>query len=260
MLFASIYPGLGHVYLGDMKTAGSFAVGAAAGYGLGLRNLHNPASYPILVTTQNFSSYNVYAAYRDARMQPGMTGYSYKMPTDSLDDLLLAPFNPKILKKPMVWGGVTVSLGLAVALSYFANLSDLKIQPSNFIEIPSSAVAFPIGIGEESLFRGVVMPAFSEAMGPKGGLAASSIIFGAAHIMNAQMLPPYLRWRYYAFSIPFITGLGAYFGWITQQTGSLQEAVAVHSWYDFTLFSASAFASCLGASITGNNYSITIPF
>ena len=81
----------------------------------------------------------------------------------------------------------------------------------------------------------------AEATSPWGGIAVSSLVFGAAHIPNAMLLEEEDRWRYYAFSLPLITSMGAYFGWMTHKNTSIQESVALHTWYDFVLFAASAW-------------------
>src|SRR4029077_14664929 len=43
----------------------------------------------------------------------------------------------------------------------------------------------PVGVGEESLFRGVIQAGLSEtSLGLWGGWAAASAIFGGAHVFN----------------------------------------------------------------------------
>ena len=88
-----IFPGLGHVYLGDMQTAGGLI--GSAGLGLGLATSH-PSSRSVRKesgsTVMDISFYGIYAAYRDVRKYNENSGYSYKMPNDSLGDLSYAPF------------------------------------------------------------------------------------------------------------------------------------------------------------------------
>ena len=256
-----IYPGLGHVYLGDMQTAG--ALMGSTGLTLGLAT-SDFSSYPIrinsIIAMQNISFYGLYAAYRDVRKYNGNSGYSYKMPNDSLGDLSYAPFKWSIIKKPEVWGGLLGSFALMITASHLLNTKDarskVKFSSANQM-LP--AMALPIGIGEEAFFRGYLQPLFSEWLTPWGGIALSSAVFGAAHILNAQVLMSEDRWRYYSFALPLITSMGVYFGWLTYKNNSLQESVALHTWYDLIIFTASVLAA--QASVTGRtSFAITVPF
>lgn len=258
---SGLFPGLGHVYLGDMKTAGGLMGSMGVGFGIAAFSRSNKDILAAnLVTLQATSSYGLYAAYRDVRLYNGQTGYSYKMPTDSFLDLTSAPFSWSVIKKPEVWGGLMGSLALATTVTYFAfsNKSQASASASTFAPwFP--LIALPVGLGEESLFRGFLLPVFSEWFTPTGGIILSSLVFGAMHIPNARGLEIEDRRNYYTFSLPLITGLGAYFGWMTHKNHSLKESVALHTWYDFVLFAAGAWAS--QAVIRGpTNFSISIPF
>ncbi len=231
-----LIPGLGHTYLGDFKTAGGLFSSSGTAYAL--NNLSNPNSalkFSGLVASQNISFYGIYAAYRDTHIYNNDTE---NIPINSFADLSFAPFNPKILKKPEVWGGFLGALSLAVIISEIAyhNVSHVHCNLS-YDEIKPLA-ALPIGIGEESFFRGFIQPLFYKALPPWAAITMSSLIFGLAHFPNALALAPEDRWRYYSFSLPFLTSLGAYFGFLTYKNKSLKESVALHAWYDFTLFLA----------------------
>ena len=242
-----IIPGLGHTYLGDYKTAGTLFGSAAAFYGgaaaagnfSGSNQFENLTS---LIVAQNISSYSMFAAYRDARLYNGEGGgYRYQMPTDSFADLAAAPFKLSVLKKPEVWGGLLGALSFAAILDNFLMPNDAHIKCSvSTTTFPLSA--FSVGIGEEALFRGYLQSYFAESMSPTAAIINSSILCGAAHIGNAARLEAKDQWRYYAFGLPFITAFGGYFGWLTHKNRSLKESVAIHSWYDFILFSGMAFA------------------
>ena len=256
-------PGLGHAYLGDVKTAscliGSTGVGLGlglVGYGHGNSQVYSSSS----ITVQSIYSYGIYAAYRDVRKYNGGS-YSYKMPTDSFLDLSFASFKPSILKKPEVWGGFLGALTLAITTTYFAYPDDAHIKTPAASSRGSlyPPVAFSVGVGEEAFFRGYLQSMLSEALNPTAGLVLSSLAFGAAHISNASHMESDDQRRYYTYSIPFITVLGAYFGWLTQKNHSLQESVALHSWYDFTLFALSAATN--QAACTGKpGFAFAIPF
>jgi len=204
-------------------------------------------------------SYGIYAAYRDVRSYNGQSGYLYEMPTDSFTDIKLAPFNLYVLKKPEVWGALLGSLVLAGTVSYFV-FHDISEVECNFSEESLFPLtAFSVGMSEESLFRGYLQPMLSEYFSPWGGIAISSLLFGAAHIPNAILLPEEIRWRYYSFSLPLITSMGVYLGWLTYKNNSLKESIALHSWYDFVIFAAGSLAT--SSVITGTpKFAISFPF
>lgn len=253
-----LFPGLGHVYLGDMQTAGGLIGGTGLAVGVG--SAGGPFLAPAFITIQNTWNYGIYAAYRDVRLFNRDAGYSYKMPTDSLADLSYAPFNFRILKKPEVWGGFLGALAIAVTTSYFAYPKEAHIRPhlsSRTAALP--LLALPIGIGEETFFRGYLQSQLSEWLTPWGGIALSSLAFGASHIPNAQFLEPQDQWRYYAFTLPMITAFGGYFGWLTHKNHSLKESVALHTWYDFVFFAATALVS-QAATVGRSGFAVAIPF
>ncbi len=234
---STLMPGLGHVYLGDFRTAGTLFGSSSLMGGLGSWKKNNETfRVSNLVTAQNTWFYGIYAAYRDVRAYNDEEGYIYKMPKDSFGDLAWAPFQWSVLKKPEVWGGFLGALTVGMGLSYFI-FSDEAASHVNFStgsHFP--LLAFPVGIGEESFFRGYLQSVFTETLTPWGGILISSLAFGAMHIFNASLMEPEDRGGYYSFGVPFITAFGAYFGWLTYKNCSLKESVALHSWYDFTLF------------------------
>lgn len=255
-----LLPGFGHVYLGDMKTASGLLGSSCLTVGLASYSQTNQSlRSSSIITAQSIWSYGIYAAYRDARLFNGSVHYSYKMPTDTLTDLTFAPFKFSILKKPEVWGGFLGILGLAIGTSYILYPKEARIQHNLSPRLEHPAIALPVGIGEESLFRGYLQSQLSEWINPWSGIALSSLAFGAAHIPNALMLETEYRWRYYSFSLPFITGIGAYFGWVTYKNRSLQESVALHTWYDFVIFTAASLAT-QSASTGRPGFALAIPF
>lgn len=245
----SIIPGLGHAYLGDTQTAGGLIGSAAVGHSLFASQYFSDSFYndslylSSLTFAQTTEFYGIYAAYRDARLQGGLSGYAYKMPTDSLLSLARAPFDIQVLKKPQVWGGILGAIAITRGLIWLVYPSQTSVRAEASISPAIPLLSLPVGIGEESFFRGFLQSELSEHLTPLGGIAVSSLAFGAAHIPNAFALDRSLRWRYCAFNIPLITGLGAYFGYLTHKSGSLKESVAVHTWYDFALMASQALMS-----------------
>ncbi len=263
---SSLIPGLGHAYLGDTRTALGLFGGTCAGISAAVMSLmsggvEHPAFNLSLFSAQAVWSYSVYAAYRDVRALNGASNYTYPMPTDTFSDVVTAPFRWSVMKKPEVWGGILGALALGTAVMYFGYPHEARIQLPHLSAKDLSlhpAIALPVAIGEESAFRGYMQSYLSETFSPNVGLAVSSLAFGAVHIPNAMSLPQEERWRYYSFSIPLITGLGAYLGWVTQRNHSLKESVAIHAWYDFVVMGIGAWAS---QSVAGrSDFSMVIPF
>lgn len=253
-----LWPGLGHVYLGDLKTASGFFV--SSGISLSSMRANEKVSENSGIMLQNTWFYGIFAAYRDARIFNNEAGYRYKVPTDTLADLSFAPFRWRVVKKPEVWGGVIGSLALATGVGYLMLPKNGESMADSISENEklSPILAFPVGIGEEAFFRGCVQSSLAETFTPWGGIAITSALFAAAHIPNAQLLKPEHRWRYYTYVIPFISTLGVYKGWLAYKNHSLQESVAVHSWYDFTLFLLQSLAT---TSVVGKpSFSTTLKF
>ena len=83
------------------------------------------------------------------------------------------------------------------------------LSPAGVVLIAAAA-----GIGEEWLFRGIVLPL--------AGLAVSSVIFGIAHVGGRHMLP---------FGV-WATGMGVVMGVLAITTGGLIAPMVAHGVYD----------------------------
>lgn len=163
------------------------------------------------------------------------------LPRNDFKQLAAAPFQWSVLRKFEVWGGCVGALAIGGTVVYFAFSSKpVAIVDTTYV-LPCSAL--PIAISEESVFRGLLQTVLSEKLPPWGAITLSSLAFGAAHIPNAKLLDPSLQKRYYTVSLPLITSLGAYLGWLTYKNHSLKESVALHTWYDFTLMLAGVLAT-----------------
>ncbi len=261
-----LFPGAGHFYLNEWSTGtGLMCLGGAELTALALTALDgwpeeglgaDPTLLLAGIWYQNTWTYGVYAAYRDARLQSGDDGYRYPVPTDTLADLLLAPVDPDVIFKPEVGLGLLGMVALGVLASYLidgrlssdrtlvgtdrVNFMGRAMHPAAGIslgELYYLGMFMPVGIGEEAMFRGVLQSGLSEYMGQWGGLATSSLIFGAAHAPNAVLLSDERQqMRYVAIGVPFLTLLGGYMGWVYMHNGfSLAEPVALHFWYDFIM-------------------------
>lgn len=261
-----LLPGLGHYYINDTKTA--YILSGSTGAGLSLMYSHfatPEVRYAGFWTTEICWTYGIYAAYRDARLYNGEASYSFKrMPKDGFFDLAAAPFKFSVLKKPEVWGGFLGSFAIATLIGHFASQKTDRTAPISLSVFSTiyPLTAFLVGISEESLFRGYLQSQLCEISNPVTGIILSSLLFGAAHIGNAKGFSKEARRSYYTFCIPFISAAGGYLGWMSYKNASLQESVALHGWYDFTLFALEAAASQAGmAAISGNKeFSISFSF
>lgn len=81
-------------------------------------------------------------------------------------------------------------------------------------------VAAAAGIGEEALFRGVLLAVASAPFGVPLAVAATSVVFGLVHLVT----PTYA----------VLAGLvGAYLGWLAVATGGVWAPAVTHGLYDF---------------------------
>jgi membrane protease YdiL (CAAX protease family) len=86
--------------------------------------------------------------------------------------------------------------------------------------IQLALVSLLAGAGEELLFRWVVQGSLTRLWGEIGGLAAASLLFGAAHLVT---------WAY-----GVMAGIvGAYLGVLWIASGNLLVPIVTHAAYDF---------------------------
>jgi membrane protease YdiL (CAAX protease family) len=138
--------------------------------------------------------------------------------------------------RPLLWGTLA-TLPPLIALSWIlhaqnARLAGLVRTVEELIgplfagasSGPLLLLAILAGIGEESLFRGVLQSALAEPIGPWAALLVASALFGLVHFVTAT----------YA----VLAGLiGLYLGWLFLRTGNLLVPIVVHALYDFVALS-----------------------
>jgi membrane protease YdiL (CAAX protease family) len=271
--FSVLCPGCGYFYLGQPQQALTILAGDAALILAGLAVLRQSPlvtdgtkvthdtgrSQPLFIAAQNLWFYGVFASYRDARLARGDFGAHYPVAREGLSDLLLAPFNPRVLKRPWVWAGLPLMLGAAVGASYAISRATSEGMGTTMRSLgdPGGVQFFgrhygtgagfalgeaynvslflPVGVGEEALFRGVVQAGLSETpLGLWGGWAVGSAIFGAVHTFNFVGDTNGVRTA--ALAVPYLMVTGSYLGYIYVRTDfSLATGAAVHFWYDFLL-------------------------
>jgi membrane protease YdiL (CAAX protease family) len=214
-----------------------------------------PLALPVLMAAQNLWFYGVFASYRDARLARGDLGYRYPVSHESLGDLVSAPVRPSVLRRPWFWIGLPVALGAAIGWSALVSPSDVgrgvrSLDDGRGVwflgrhydtgpgvalgETYYASLFLPVGVGEESLFRGALQPALCESLGQWPGLVMTSVIFGGVHLFNFVDQPG--GWGTAAKALPFLTAVGGYLGLTAIRTGfQLETSVALHVWYDFLI-------------------------
>ena len=206
----------------------------------------------------------------DAAITTALARREKYAPRDSLADLVGAPFNWQVMKRPAVWLGIlgTLAVGITATLALADDLDTDQVgdDPNLFGEVVDRRWGYPaagatglaffshVSIGEEALFRGYIQSGIARSSGENTGWVAGSLLFGASHILNIYALPEEDREEYLAIGLPIITAAGFYMGWVYRDSGyALGPSTAIHFWYDF-LLSAVVFAlepqnSILGTSV-----------
>ncbi len=266
-------PGCGQIYLRESGEGAALLASSVALIGSGIFLLRDAGSVSLdgasttrsapiglwLATVgQNAWFYSIFDAYRDARVLRGDVGYRFSITRETLPELVSAPFRPSVLKSPWVWAGVPIALAAGLGISALASEGDLSGNPSifdvprvNFLghnfsrgggfalgEAYYAGLFGTVGVGEESLFRGLIQTELEERFGTAGGIAIASAIFGTVHLVNFGSDP-----KQALYAVPTIAVLGSSLGLAYVHTGHrLETSVAMHFWYDF-LLSTVAFAA-----------------
>jgi membrane protease YdiL (CAAX protease family) len=245
-----LYPGLGQICLRQDAEGGAIAAlstveGAGLIYGAvkGQRGL----TYVTAVGVQDLYVYGAFAP----TLERQLAARQRFVPEETFGELLLAPFNGRVLAKPDVWGGIlgmslvgiaTSALLLDRGRTYHPGTTPVifgKDVPPG-VAYPAAGLAFAglfshVAPAEETLFRGYVQSSLARACGEGCGWALGSFIFGLSHAPNALLLDNARdRERYLAIGVPFLVLAGQYLGFSYWRNGySLAPPVAVHFWYDF---------------------------
>ncbi len=181
------------------------------------------------------------------------------VPQETLPEVLQAPFEPRVLAKPAVWGGVLGALAASLLLS---RLVDGPLDTRNFGTEPvlfgtqlHDAVGYPlagaigaalfaqVAAAEETAFRGVLQSGWARATDETRGWAYASLAFGLLHAGNLPFIDAQDRAKYLYAAVPFITLLGGYLGLAYRDAGyQLSTPVAIHFWYDFLIEAADFLA------------------
>lgn len=253
-----LFPGLAQLCLRRTGTGAVMAslaaaeIGAAIAAGVDTGDASHPAVALPLAAVQDLWVYGVVDALITRQLADG----ELYVPRDTAADLVAAPFNLQVMKRPAVWAGLALTLAAGIGVS-IAIADDEDFDPDRagddpnlFGERVDAGYGYPLGfaagaglfghvaIAEEALFRGYVQSSMARARGETLGWVGASVLFGAAHIPNAFLLPEEDRAEYLLYGLPVITAAGFYMGWLYRESDySLAPSTAVHFWYDLLLTS-----------------------
>ena len=145
---------------------------------------------------------------------------------------LVGPSDREGLK---LWAWFAVPLGLIYLAVISAALS-MPARPDVVQALIWTAVfALAVGVGEEALFRGLLMGTLRARHSAGRALVISSAVFAVAHAGNALWgQSPLLT----AQQVGFTFAIGALFGAIALQTASLWPAILLHAVWDAYAISA----------------------
>lgn len=118
------------------------------------------------------------------------------------------------------------SLALVAAFSAARFLgAGLKLSPT---AQSMEAVAYNLlywslsGLGQEILFRGLILFSFNRWKGGNAALLVSTVLFGLVHFQ-----------RYSAFGVVLVGALGACWGWIALRSKNIFGPIIAHSLFNF---------------------------
>jgi len=128
--------------------------------------------------------------------------------------------------------GLPSSLGFSMVpvLASFLNrviFSDLRLSPeaNSFASVANGLLFWSVsGLGQEILFRGLILFSFQRWKGWKFALIASSVLFGLMHVQQGVA------------GIIFTIAIGVYWGWVAIKTKNIVGIILSHSLFNF-LFS-----------------------
>jgi membrane protease YdiL (CAAX protease family) len=250
---AAFYPGLGHLSCGKpsegkaLVAAGTLELAGALAGGIARGADSAAAQLPLLA----FSDLLVASTF-DLILDSQRGERLVYTPSEELPDLLGAPFDPRVLRDPLVWGGIAGSLAAGLLVSRIVdgpiNTDGLGREPVIFGARMHDAVGYPlagalgtalfvqVAVAEEMAFRGVLQSGWARSSGETAGWAYASAAFGLVHAGNLPFIERGNRLKYLYAGVPFITLLGSYLGLAYRYGGyRLSRPVAVHFWYDFLL-------------------------
>ena len=137
-----------------------------------------------------------------------------------------------------------LAFSAAVGLLVAAGLYDVRAGAAITATGGALALAVVSGVGEEVLFRGILMRRLVEPLGTYGALAVSSLFFGAAHLLNEDAT----LWSALAIAVEAGLMLGLAF----VATGRLWLPIGLHLAWNYVqsgIFGIAVSGNTLGSGV-----------
>jgi len=210
---AAFYPGLGHLSCGRpsegkaLVSAGTVELAGALAGAIGRGPGSAAAQLPLLA----YSDLLVASTF-DLILDSQRAERLVYTPQEDLPALFAAPFDPHVLRDPLVWGGIagTLAAGLLVSrvIDGPLNTDGLGQEPVIFGARMHDAVGYPlagalgtalfvqVAAAEEMAFRGVLQSGWARTSGETAGWVYASLSFGLVHASNLPFIERGARLKY----------------------------------------------------------------
>ncbi len=140
-------------------------------------------------------------------------------------DVFLSPGSPRSLALQVPVAASGLALG---AIEFLILLPEEAWIPALTLQelIPAAIIiGLASGLAEELIFRGLILPKSESILGRLPGLLFVSLLFAAMHIGFKS-----------AYDVVFVFGVGFYFGYVVQRTGSLYGVIFAHGLANVVLY------------------------
>lgn len=246
LVLTTILPGFDQWYEGQEETGLVLSGAAFGGLLLASSARAESSNGDVLVSRDdgvrsNFLGLQIYSAagsfsafhsFRSAAKTWDQFEFLEAAQNEGIDDLVLAPWNFSMLKRPTTWGALALAFGIAAidVANIDSNTASIFEHNSYALRDLGFGTAFSTfaGMHEEALFRGTLQPLLRRNWGSEwGSNLATSVLFGAAHYSETNRFP-------LAQALA-----GYYLGWVAIENGwSLKESIFIHTWWDIVLLNA----------------------
>jgi hypothetical protein len=237
-------PGIGQLSDGAPLAAAGFMGSALLGYGLYLKGDTSDASLSDLprsprgqqslagleiATAAGFlSAYDAFHRQVPSLQLQGK--YTFLTAHEPLGRVMLAPFDPSMLKRWTTWVDLAHTAVITTILVATETKPGKRYLPFRAHDAAfAGTLSYGAGTGEEGAFRGWLYPMLYQRLGRHWVLAdgIQAALFGSLHLPQAG-----------AFAAD-IAVWGFYEGWLTRRNGwSVRESEFHHFWYDAIIFTA----------------------
>jgi membrane protease YdiL (CAAX protease family) len=233
-----LLPGLGQYIHGEPWEGLGYTATAVAGVIVGLeaprlsslpRQAHDQlglAAGQLVGTAGMLSAWDAFHRPMQAHRDAGK--YGFLESDEDLGDLLTAPFDFRFLGRWTTWVDLAFT-GFVTAWVLESRNEGEPHPPLRGHDVAfAGTISLNAAVGEEALFRGWLLPMFTEKSGSFWTAnALQAGIFGALHAGQAD-----------EFAVAIGLG-GLYNGWVTRRNDwSIREVIFQHFWYDVAVITA----------------------